>query len=92
IQKARAIGKIEAQVRVPGEAQSRHRGELTFIDNSVDRATGTIVARATIDNGDLALLPGQYVNVRLLIGERPDTLLVPQVAIGSNQLGKFVYV
>lgn len=92
IQKARAIGKIEAQVRVPGETQGRHRGELTFIDNSVDRATGTIVARATIDNGDLALLPGQYVNVRLVIGERRDMLLVPQVAIGSNQLGKFVYV
>ncbi|QCI68903.1 efflux RND transporter periplasmic adaptor subunit [Phreatobacter stygius] len=92
IQKARGNGKIETEVRVPSEAQARHRGELTFIDNSVDRSTGTIVARATIENGDLSLLPGQYVNIRVLVGQRPDTLLVPQVAIGSNQLGKFVYV
>ena len=92
IQKARAAGKVDALVRVPSEAEARHRGELTFIDNAVDRSTGTIIARATIENADFSLLPGQYVNVRLHIGERPDTLMVPQVAIGSNQLGKFVYV
>jgi multidrug efflux system membrane fusion protein len=92
IQKARAAGKIAADIFLPGETQARHKGELTFIDNAVDRSTGTIVARATIDNGDLSLLPGQYVRIRLAIGTEPDALMVPQTALGSSQLGKYVYV
>lgn len=92
IQKARKDGPVVAEVAVPGDQGQRRRGELTFLDNQVDHTTGTIVARATIANADRSLLPGQYVNIRLLVGEKPGTLLVPQVALGSNQLGKFVYV
>ncbi len=92
IQKARAAGKIAADILLPGETQAHHRGELTFVDNTVDRSTGTIVARATIGNADLSLLPGQYVRIRLVIGTEPDALMVPQTALGSSQLGKYVYV
>ena len=92
IQKARAAGTVEADVLLPGETQRAPRGELTFIDNTVDRSTGTIVARATIDNADLSLLPGQYVRIRLQIRTEPDALMVPQTALGSSQLGKYVYV
>ena len=49
---------------------SVHKGELTFIDNAVDRATGTVTARATIANADFGLLPGQYVRVSLHV-KRP---------------------
>jgi membrane fusion protein, multidrug efflux system len=92
IEKARAHGRIEAEVLLPAEIQPRYRGTLTFMDNVVERSTGTIVARATIDNPDHTLLPGQYVRVRLTIGEQVDAMLVPQAAIGSSQLGKYVYV
>jgi multidrug efflux system membrane fusion protein len=92
IQKARAAGRIKAEILLPGETQARHNGELTFIDNSIDRSTGTIIARATIANADLILLPGQYVRIRLAIGTEPDALMVPQTALGSGQLGKYVYV
>ena len=92
IQKARAAGKVEAEVLLPGETKASHIGELTFLDNTVDRSTGTILARATIDNSDLRLLPGQYVRIRLTIGTEPDALMVPQAALGSSQLGKYVYV
>jgi multidrug efflux system membrane fusion protein len=92
IRKAQASGVVEADVVIPGEGQARHKGKLTFIDNAVDRSTGTIIARATIANGDFGLLPGQYVRIRLHIGEHPDASMVPQAAIGSSQLGKFVYV
>lgn len=92
IQKARALGKVKAEVLLPGETKGSHTGELTFVDNAVDRLTGTIVARATIDNADLSLLPGQYVRVRLKIRTESDALMVPQAALGSNQLGKYVYV
>ena len=88
---ARASGTVAADVRVPG-TDLVHKGELTFVDNTVDRATGTLTARATIANTDKALLPGQYVRVRLLIREEPNALLVPQAALGSSQLGKYVYV
>ncbi|HTK14048.1 MAG TPA: efflux RND transporter periplasmic adaptor subunit [Xanthobacteraceae bacterium] len=92
IQKARAAGEVRAKIVVSGESDTPHEGNLTFLDNIVDRSTGTIVARATIANADLALLPGQYVNIRLMIGDRPDALMVPQTALGSSQLGKYVYV
>lgn len=92
IEKIRAAGKLEATVTVPGESGVDYKGTLTFLDNVVDHSTGTITARVTVENGRKTLLPGQYVQVRLHIGDQPDALLVPQVALGSNQLGKYVYI
>jgi multidrug efflux system membrane fusion protein len=92
IDKARGKGPLKAEVYLPGEDKARASGEVTFVDNTVDRSTGTIVARATIANADHSLLPGQYVRVRLAIREQPNALVVPQAALGSNQLGKYVYV
>ena len=92
LEQARAAGKVEADVLLPGETQPMRKGELTFIDNQVDRSTGTITARATIGNGDFHLLPGQYVRIQLRIREQPDSLMAPSIALGSSQLGKYVYV
>lgn len=92
IEKARTRGKVEAEVFVPGEDKPRTSGYLTFIDNAIDQSTGTIVARATIANAERTLLPGQYVRIRLAVSEKPDALVVPQIALGSSQLGKYVYV
>jgi len=50
------------------------------------------MARATISNPDHTLLPESFVHVRVHIADQPDALLVPQVALGSGQLGRFVYV
>jgi multidrug efflux system membrane fusion protein len=92
IQQAKKSGSVGVEITLPTESQAGHRGELTFIDNSVDPSTGTITARATIHNKDFKLLPGQYVRARVMIREQPDTLMVPQVAVGSSQLGKYLYV
>jgi multidrug efflux system membrane fusion protein len=92
IRKAQAAGPVPVDVMLPGEAEAMHKGQITFLDNVVDRATGTIMARATIANEGFALLPGQYVRVRLHLGSEPDALLVPQVAVGSSQLGKYLFV
>jgi multidrug efflux system membrane fusion protein len=89
---ARAAGKVEAEISLAGKADAVRKGELTFLDNVVDKATGTIAARVTIANSDFTLLPGQYVRVRLHIRDQPDALMAPQTALGSNQMGKFVYV
>ncbi|MER8414485.1 MULTISPECIES: efflux RND transporter periplasmic adaptor subunit [unclassified Mesorhizobium] len=92
IEQARANGPIEVEVLLPGQTEASQKGELTFIDNSIDRSTGTITARATIGNGKFTLLPGQYVRVRLHVREQADALMVPQTALGSSQLGKYLYV
>jgi multidrug efflux system membrane fusion protein len=92
IEKARTHGKVAAEVVVPGDDNARYKGELTFIDNTVDRSTGTIIARATIANDARTLLPGQYVRIRLAVSEKPDALVLPQTALGSSQLGRYVYV
>ena len=92
IQSARATGEVEGDVFLPGGEKPRYHGDLSFLDNAISPSTGTIVARATLDNADLTLMPGQYVRIRLHIGEQADALLVPQVALGSSQLGKFIYV
>ncbi|WP_395447876.1 efflux RND transporter periplasmic adaptor subunit [Aminobacter sp. UC22_36] len=92
IQQAFANGTVETEVIIPGSDSKPREGKLTFIDNAVERNTGTIAARATIDNLDLSLLPGQYVRIRLHIRELPNALMVPQTALGSSQFGKYVYV
>jgi len=92
IEQAKANGPIAVDVLLPGDTVPSQKGELTFIDNTIDHSTGTITARATIGNAKFALLPGQYVRVRLHVKEQPNTLMVPQVALGSSQLGKYLYV
>ena len=92
LQKAKRAGTVAVDITVPGEDVPAHKGEVTFIDNGVDRSTGTVMARATIANADLSLLPGQYVRVRVHLREQPNALMVPQVAVGSSQLGKYVYL
>lgn len=92
IQTARADHKVVANVSLPDDNSMTYSGELTFLDNGVDRSTGTITARATVPNPKFTLLPGQYVRVRLHVRDEPNALLVPQVAVGSSQLGKYVYV
>ncbi|UCI32457.1 efflux RND transporter periplasmic adaptor subunit [Mesorhizobium sp. B4-1-4] len=92
IEEARASGPIEVEVLLPGTTEASQKGQLTFIDNTVDHSTGTITARATIGNAKFTLLPGQYVRVRLHVKQQPDALMVPQVALGSSQLGKYLYV
>jgi len=85
-------GAASGDVQASATPQQRFGGALSFLDNVVNRSTGTIMARATISNPDHTLLPGEFVHVRVHIADQPDALLVPQVALGSGQLGRFVYV
>ncbi len=92
ITKSRSKGSVPVEVQVAGDPGQRFSGTLSFLDNVVDRGTGTITARATISNPDRTLLPGEFVHVRVHIADQPGALLVPQVALGSSQLGRFLYV
>ncbi len=68
------------------------QGELTFVDNSVDETTGTILLKATFPNEDDALWPGQFVNVTLTLSELTDAVVVPSQAVQVGQKGQFIYV
>ena len=92
ITKSRSKGPVPIEVQVANDPSQRFSGTLSFLDNMVDRGTGTITARATISNPDRTLLPGEFVHVRVHIADQQGALLVPQVALGSSQLGRFVYV
>ncbi|SCM72253.1 Hemolysin D [uncultured Pleomorphomonas sp.] len=92
IKAALAKGEVSAEISLPGEGERHYAGKLTFVDNRLDPSTGTVAARATIGNGKFDLLPGQYVHLRLSVGDEPNVLMAPQVALGSSQLGKFLYV
>jgi membrane fusion protein, multidrug efflux system len=66
-------------------------GTLTFIDNTVDQATGTILLKATFPNKDRALWPGQFVRAGLALGKEAGAIVVPSSAIQTSQTGNFVY-
>jgi membrane fusion protein, multidrug efflux system len=91
ITREQARGPIETAVAVNGGKPS-HTGPLTFIDNQVSLSTGTILLRATIDNKDHGLLPGQYVSARLHLGDLKGALLVPQNAVVATQIGQTVLI
>lgn len=73
-----------------------YQGKLDYYDPKVDQDTGTLLLRAVFDNGadgELApLLPGMFVRVRFQIGNEVDAILIPQQAIGRDQVGAYVYV
>ncbi len=67
-------------------------GQLTFIDNTVDTQSGTIMLRATFPNKDRALWPGQFADVVVTLGEQADAVVVPSKAVTAGQTGPYVYV
>ncbi len=79
-------------VILPDESKHPEDGTIDFVDNQVDVTTGTITLRGTIGNSSKTILPGQYVKVQLLLKQQPNTLLVPQKAVGDQQGNAFVYV
>lgn len=69
----------------------RQIGELEFIDNAVDRSTGTILLKASFSNENEELWPGQFVPVELVVAEVADALVLPRAAIQVGQQGTYVF-
>jgi multidrug efflux system membrane fusion protein len=83
---------LPVEVEVPGDATKRERGELTFIDNAVDATTGRIKLKATFQNSDNSLWPGQFAQITLTLNTLTNAVIVPAQAIQSSQSGDFVFV
>jgi multidrug efflux system membrane fusion protein len=84
--------KLEVQTTFENMNVPPPRGELTFINNTVDEATGTILLKATFPNEENVLWPGQFVNVELTLSELTNAVVVPSPAIQTGQNGEYVYV
>jgi len=87
-------GPLAADAAAPGTAPDRgaHGGRLVFLDNAVDATTGTIRLRAQFPNQDLALWPGQFVNVSLTLYEQRDAIIAPAESVQNGPQGQYVYV
>ena len=87
-----AITDTPVQVSVGDDGHFSRQGTLDFIDNAMDRGSGTIHARATVPNPDLTLTPGQFARVRVLTGAPEQVLLVPAASLVPDQSRETVMV
>ena len=92
VQRNMARGTLRVEVRLPDEPDKPRDGKLTFLDNSVQDATGTVKLRATIPNSDRRFWPGRFVKVRLVLSTLQGAVLVPAAASQTSAKGPFVYV
>jgi membrane fusion protein, multidrug efflux system len=67
-------------------------GSLLTVDNQIDTTTGTVKAKAVFDNQDGALFPNQFVNIRLILQERQNAVVIPAAALQTGTQGNFVYL
>ena len=86
------IERIPVQIGTAGTKDTPYLGRLQLIDNQVDAKSGTIRVRAAFENKDGALMPGQFVRVRMGQARSGAALLVTERAIGTDQDKKFVLV
>jgi RND family efflux transporter MFP subunit len=84
------LKNIPVEVGLQSETGYPHRGTLDYVEPTVNQSTGTLAARAILENTDRLLLPGYFVRVRIPRGEPRTALLVPDVALGSDQGGRYV--
>jgi multidrug efflux system membrane fusion protein len=85
-------GASQLNAGAAGVKKNSAAGKLTFINNEVDVATGTILLKAVFSNEDEVLWPGQFVNVVLTLSTQRNAVLVPNSAILEGQKGNYVYV
>lgn len=92
VQRYRATGTPSVWVTTSDGDSASIQGRLSFVDNAVDPASGTLMLKGEFPNRDLRLIPGQFVSVRLVLTVEPHATVVPMPAISRGQQGAFVYV
>ena len=91
------LTRFEAEVILPDGSAYTKRGKMNFVSAQIDPSTDQMLARAVFPNvyerpSDVRLIPGQYAPVKVYVGERPGSLLVPKAAVIESQVGTQVYV
>ena len=87
-----AKGALSIDASFASDEGRPETGKLDFIDNAVDRATGTVKLKGVFSNSERRLWPGQFVNVALTLTTQPDAVVIPSEAIQVGQDGQHVFV
>jgi membrane fusion protein, multidrug efflux system len=90
VQRYRAGARVIVTTPAPDTAS--REGPLAFVDNAVDPSSGTLLLKGELANKDGALVPGQFVDVRLVLYVESNATVVPAPAVSTGQAGTFVYV
>ena len=86
------LGGTTVRLKLLDEAEFSHTARMDFVDNVIDRASGTIRGRAQLENPDSLFTPGMFARVQVPASAPYQALMVPDAAIGSEQARKFVYL
>ncbi len=92
IKKYMSGGKILVEAFITIGKDNPEEGVLTFVDNTVDVATGTIKLKATFANKKKRLWPGQFVDVVMVLTMQPNAIVVPSQSVQTGQKGQYVFV
>jgi multidrug efflux system membrane fusion protein len=92
VRRRQAEGPLDVEALDPATGKLLARGKLTFIDNTVDKTTGTITLKATFENADRVLWPGEFVNALITLSTLSAAVVAPQGAVQTGQQGTYVYV
>jgi multidrug efflux system membrane fusion protein len=92
VKRAMAGGELKIEAVIPNEPGGREPGTISFLDNAVNAATGTIKLKGVFANTSRKLWPGQFTDVVMTLGQRIHAVVVPTTAIQNSQQGQFVYV
>ena len=84
-------GNLKVDITEPGNDSQHHEGTVRFIDNAVDTTTGTILLKAELPNREEKLMPGQFLNVALVLDTLRDAVSVPGNAIQQGAEGNYLY-
>lgn len=86
------LGNTAVRLKLLDETDFSHYGRMDFVDNVIDRATGTIRGRAQFANADGLFTPGMFARVEVPASAPYQALMIPDAAVGTEQVRKFVYV
>jgi RND family efflux transporter MFP subunit len=86
------LKSLPVEVGLQTENGYPHKGNLDYASPILNQSTGTLPMRGVLPNPDRVLLPGYFVRVRVPFDQQKDALLVPDVALGSDQSGRYVLV
>ncbi|HEY3853910.1 MAG TPA: efflux RND transporter periplasmic adaptor subunit [Verrucomicrobiae bacterium] len=84
-------GKVHCEIELGNETGFPHKGLLDFVDNRLDPSTGTLRVRGVFANADRVLQPGFFVRARVPGSSKYPALLIPDLAVGTDQSQKFIY-
>jgi membrane fusion protein, multidrug efflux system len=92
LKKTRVGDKLAVEAYDRSDAMHLASGSLLTVDNQIDTTTGTVKVKAVFDNKDGALFPNQFVNVRLILQEKRDAVVIPAAALQTGSQGNFVFL